>query len=967
MASIPSTEPDDSFSQANQASLGAALTGTIASSRDIDYFKFTLTADNVIRVDVSAANVSNWAWTIRAYDASGTTLAGTYLGYEDHGSFTFAAPAAGTYYLSVGASNTFSTQPYTLTATVAPGLASDYESEGNGTIATADALPLDRVFTGQRYMAQDVDYFRVDVGSAGNLVLDFRAPASYDGDSYSVGLYDAAGKLIESRSAGSSMTLVDHVAAGSYYVRIGGVDNGYYESGDYKLVAHVDSDAARTGGATLAAGKATAGNIASVAEKDWYKLDLVAGSLYEFCVAGNATQGGTLASPSLVLLTADGRSVLEAATNLPTYVSGETRFVADPTQAFIAPYSGTYYLLVDGLGNTGSYTVTAKPTTQSALLPGLLHATGSGYAHWAAAGGTTTVKYAFMQDATVAAADGEGGFRSMTASEMQAVRDVLALYSTAVRIDFVEVSDPSQARMLFGTSDQSGTSAGVCYTDWDGAGNLTSADVYLSNKASSGHTVTTATLYEGGFGYETLIHEIGHALGLKHPGDYNAGAAGGDPPYVPAAWDSTEYTVMSYIDQEGVGVGRTTPSVLDIAALQSLYGARTSSATSTLTLPSSGEFARDILAGAVTLDLSNQSRGATVSLTSGTHSSIGSKGDGTAAHDNVGIAVSATVNTLIGSAYDDYVVCNGNGDRITAGAGNDTIVSGAGADTIDGGSGSDAVLFAGQRWDFRIMRTSTGFSGAAKSGGGTDAITNVETFVFGDGSSLAVDYSDVIQDLYVAYFGRPADYFGFANFSAALAGYGAPHDIQGLGQAYSANAQVRALIDSFGTSTESKALYTGDTRAFVTAIYQNVLSRQPDSGGLDFWAGAIDNGGLTRSNAALSIMAGALANTTAQGLLDGALVNNKIAGASNFTFALDTSARILGYSGDAAAATARSLLATVTAATDLNAFESLIESTLDKRTTATGVAAAPESPDGHTDVPLVGIAHATPDGWLPAI
>jgi hypothetical protein len=189
---------------------------------------------------------------------------------------------------------------------------------------------------------------------------------------------------------------------------------------------------------------------------------------------------------------------------------------------------------------------------------------------------------------------------------------------------------------------------------------------------------------------------------------------------------------------------------------------------------------------------------------------------------------------------------------------------------------------------------------------------------------VQADYSTPVQQLYVAYFGRPADGGGLANFEARLAALGAPTDIQALDSAYHNSPQIQSLVDSFGISDESKALYSGDTTAFVNAIYTNVLNRAPDDDGRNYWVNAIDHNGLQRGNAALSIMAGALANKTAQGLVDAAVINNKIAVAGTFTSAipLDT------YSGNAAAALARSMLNSITGSTNLAAFQSTITSTI---------------------------------------
>lgn len=192
----------------------------------------------------------------------------------------------------------------------------------------------------------------------------------------------------------------------------------------------------------------------------------------------------------------------------------------------------------------------------------------------------------------------------------------------------------------------------------------------------------------------------------------------------------------------------------------------------------------------------------------------------------------------------------------------------------------------------------------------------------------AIDYQEVVQQLYVAYFGRAADTGGLANFTAQMEALGAPVAIQDLNFAYTNNASVRALIDSFGNSAESAALYSGDNEAFLIAIYANVLNRVPDAEGKAYWLAALNGGGLTRARASFTIMAGALINTSAQGLLDAQLVRNRIAVARAFTSALDTQAEAGAYSGDAAAAAVRGMLAGVTAASDPNAYGPIIDATI---------------------------------------
>lgn len=183
------------------------------------------------------------------------------------------------------------------------------------------------------------------------------------------------------------------------------------------------------------------------------------------------------------------------------------------------------------------------------------------------------------------------------------------------------------------------------------------------------------------------------------------------------------------------------------------------------------------------------------------------------------------------------------------------------------------------------------------------------------------DYYPVVQRIYLAYFGRPADPGGLDFYATQYRSANAALDVRGVIDAYGSNAAVRALIDSFGTSQESKDLYPGDNDVFVTAIYRNLLSREPEADGKAFWTAAINNGILTRGNAAVAIMAGAQGSD-----LD--LINKRAQVVINFTSALNTPSRVKAYSGLAANSVVRATLSSVSATTDLAAFQATIESVI---------------------------------------
>ena len=85
----------------------------------------------------------------------------------------------------------------------------------------------------------------------------------------------------------------------------------------------------------------------------------------------------------------------------------------------------------------------------------------------------------------------------------------------------------------------------------------------------------------GTYAYQTFFHEIGHALGLKHPHEADT-QSGGNTTTLPSQWDSLEFTTMTYRSAVGSGIDSyknpegsypQTYMALDIYALQTMYGA----------------------------------------------------------------------------------------------------------------------------------------------------------------------------------------------------------------------------------------------------------------------------------------------------------------------------------------------------------------------------------------------------------
>ena len=141
----------------------------------------------------------------------------------------------------------------------------------------------------------------------------------------------------------------------------------------------------------------------------------------------------------------------------------------------------------------------------------------------------------------------------------------------------------------------------------------------------------------------------------------------------------------------------------------------------------------------------------------------------------------------------------------------------------------------------------------------------------------ASSYEDVVQSLYVAYFGKPADPTGLTNFETALAAADTPGTattLTGLQAAYSTNAAIAALVDSFGTSAASISLYgevttASSAQSFLNTIFENSFNHR-STAGLTFYINSIVSGGMSLGNAALQITASA-------GTVDAATLAAKVA------------------------------------------------------------------------------------------
>lgn len=303
-----------------------------------------------------------------------------------------------------------------------------------------------------------------------------------------------------------------------------------------------------------------------------------------------------------------------------------------------------------------------------------------------------------------------GGFEPFTAGAADAVRAICRQLEELTNLQLVEVDGP--ADICFAYSDLGAGIGGATYAP---DGSAIGGDVFLN--VAGGYTDPLS--WPGAF--ELLLHEFGHALGLEHPGAFDAGGnlpSGGDD--LPVAEQNWQYTVMAYDGHPASNVVPMSYMLYDIAALQALYGANTFTRAGNDVYTFSAADLACIWDGGGddTIDASESTAGVGIDLRQGTFSSIG-------ARDNVSIAYDVVIENAIGGAGSDRLTGNAAANRLVGGGGTDVIDGKGGSDELEGGAGADIfVLAAGESDGDAILD----FSAAAGD--------RIEFRGFGDGARL---------------------------------------------------------------------------------------------------------------------------------------------------------------------------------------------------------------------------------------
>lgn len=444
-----------------------------------------------------------------------------------------------------------------------------------------------------------------------------------------------------------------------------------------------------------------------------------------------------------------------------------------------------------------------------------------------------TVSYAISN---IGAGDGSGetgGFVAMSAAMQEAARDAFEMWDDLIAIDLVETTSAS-SNISFNYSSQ--TSGGGTYASFGGyyGAQRTDArfgDVDIWLNTSWWTHDQDSDLYDGGYGIKTYIHEIGHALGLSHPGRYNGtGNFATDAEYFQ---DTRQYSVMSYFDADENGSGTdhraadgywqyaSTPLLHDILAMQAHYGADMTTRTedtvygfNTTANREAFDFSLNdapIVAiwdagGTDTLDLSGFADDQEIDLREGHFSSVGGL------TNNVAIAEGAIIEIAIGGIGSDALIGNGVANRLDGGLGDDTLTGGAGADVFAFSFGQDTVT------DFEA---------------GSDSI-DISAFSLADYSVLALDGHALLSNgahqmaILNASVEEVRDAAGIAADTAtielakALSEYGFAFAADGL------SLSVTDLGDPSGgvmvTAETEELIFAGGVSASISALADGILT-----------------------------------------------------------------------------------------------------------------------------------------------
>ena len=291
--------------------------------------------------------------------------------------------------------------------------------------------------------------------------------------------------------------------------------------------------------------------------EDWIRVELTAGMIYKFSIASIAADKDTRLH--LSLLDSSGDNILSTVSSYGSDAVIDIHRVSA---------TGTYYLKVEGGDDDADvldYEVSVvENTTPEGTYDEIADYLTDGYSEW---DGGSRRAFDVGPNAILTA-----NITALTSVGQQLARWALEAWTSVAGIGFEFVD--GDAHITFDDEDSEGTGAYAYWNTWNDE--IESSFVNVWKGSLPAHATIDS------YTFSTYIHEIGHALGLGHPGPYNSYGSeeiftyGGHAKFLN---DSYQATVMSYFGQtENTYIDASyalpaTPMLADIIAIQNLYGA----------------------------------------------------------------------------------------------------------------------------------------------------------------------------------------------------------------------------------------------------------------------------------------------------------------------------------------------------------------------------------------------------------
>lgn len=412
-------------------------------------------------------------------------------------------------------------------------------------------------------------------------------------------------------------------------------------------------------------------------------------------------------------------------------------------------------------------------------------------------------------------------------------------------------------------------------------------DVYLNINSEANFLQS----YEPGTqGWFVFLHEIGHALGLKHTHD---GGGTGRPTLKQlglSEFDKDWFSVMSYQDDfnfNRINFDPATPMVLDVIGLQYLYGKNLSS--------NAGDSQYDLqgynlytsvwdAAGTDVVTAEKAPEGWRINLPDTILSEVNGEyfgnafplADTSGSSPHTFLWLQGNIENARGSVYADQINGNPLNNALDGGGGDDRLRGAAGNDALDGSSGTDTAVFDAVPADVSFRRGG-GAKVLAEHEQGTDTLEDIEFASFADGTTASLtsllpalntapeavaDTATAVQgeSITLAVLGNDTDPDGD---DLTLQRVDAPRSgaamLSGNRVAYTAGANFTGtdsfryrVGDGHGESDSGSVHVTvtppsraGDPidildlapEAQIAAIYVAYFGRAPGAIGMDFWLG----------------------------------------------------------------------------------------------------------------------------------